>query len=366
MQLADIPSYTTGGTIHVIINNMIGFTTDPRASRTSYHCTNVAKGVEAPIFHVNGDDVEAVLFVCKVAGEWRQTFGRDCVVDIVCYRRHGHNELDEPSLTQPLTYAEIAKHRTVLEIHTQELIQDAVVDTDEVRELSHRILQEYENEYSAAKSYQPHPSEWLASNWQGYAISSLCQTRPYNLTGVPIKTLREIGEAITRLPSSFKAHPQVVELFQRRRDNLQKGKVDMAMAEQLALGALMLPLAPSDSFGRIRRQADDNDRSLADTIDELQPHALTEYVDHPTVDVRISGQDSERGTFNQRHAVVYDQTTAQPYTPLNNMRLGPQAHMQVCNSSLSEAAVLGFEYGYSLESDLALVIWEAQFGGIPK
>lgn len=124
----------------------------------------------------------------------------------------------------------------------------------------------------------------------------------------------------------------------------------------------MLPLEPNDAFGRIRRQGDDNDRSLADTVDALQVHALTEYVDHPTVDVRLSGQDSERGTFNQRHAVVYEQTTAQPYTPLNNMNLGPQAHLQVCNSSLSEAAVLGFEYGYSLESDLSLVIWEAQFG----
>jgi len=361
MQLSEIPSYTTGGTIHVVINNMIGFTTDPRASRSSYHCTNVAKGVEAPILHANGDDIEAVMHVCKVASEWRQTFARDIIVDIVCYRRHGHNELDEPSLTQPLTYAEIAKHRTVLEIHTQRLIEKGIVDTQHVRQVSQAILEEFEVNYSGAQAHQPSAHDWLASNWQGYAISSLCNARPYNLTGVPVETLQAIGRSITRIPDDFTAHPMVVELMQQRRARMEKGKVDMAMAEQLAFGCLMLPMKPGDSFGRIRR-ADDSDRSLAHTMDALQPHALTQYVDHPTVDVRLSGQDSERGTFNHRHAVLYDQTTAQPYTPLNNMNLGPQAHFQVCNSSLSEAAVLGFEYGYSLESDLSLVMWEAQFG----
>ena len=310
---------------------------------------------------VNGDDVEADMHVFRVASEWRQTFSRDIVIDMVCYRRHGHNELDEPSLTQPLTYAEIAKHRTVLEIHTQQLIERGLIDTQQVRAVSQAILEEFEVDYSGADAHQPSPHEWLASNWQGYAISSLCNDRPYNLTGVPLETLEAIGTSLTRIPAGFTAHPKVVELMKQRRERLRKGKVDMATAELLAIGALMLPLKPDDSFGRIRR-ADDGDRSLADTVDALPPHALTPYVNHPTVDVRLSGQDSERGTFNHRHAVLYDQTTARPYTPLNNMNLGPQAHLQVCNSSLSEAAVLGFEYGYSLESDLSLVIWEAQFG----
>jgi len=145
---------------------MIGYTTDPRASRSSYHCTNVAKGVEAPVFHVNGDDVEAVMHVCRVASEWRQMFGRDCVVDIVCYRRHGHNELDEPSLTQPLTYREIATHPTVLHIHTHKLIEQGLVDTGIVRRMSEAILEEYEAEYASAKAYVPSPDDWLASNWQ--------------------------------------------------------------------------------------------------------------------------------------------------------------------------------------------------------
>ena len=150
---------------------MIGFTTDPRASRSSYHCTNVAKGVEAPIFHVNGDDVEAVMRVCSVASKWRQTFGRDCVVDIVCYRRHGHNELDEPRLTQPLTYREIAKHPTVLHIHTEKLIQEGLLDTSLVRRMSETILQEYEAEYASAKAYVPSPDDWLASNWQVFCLA---------------------------------------------------------------------------------------------------------------------------------------------------------------------------------------------------
>jgi len=364
MELSEIPAYTTGGTVHIVINNMIGFTTDPRASRSSYHCTNVAKGIEAPIFHVNGDDIEAVIHVCRIAAEWRQTFHKDCVVDIVCYRRHGHNELDEPSLTQPLTYSEIRRHPPVLQLYTTELIADRVVDTKFVRDMSVRVLHEFENEFQHRKQYIPRPSEWLATNWQGEAISSLCDSgsRPFNLTGVPLKTLKEIGLSACKIPEDFSAHPQVKELFMRRQKMLETGEADMALAELLAFGALMLPFSPDDSFGRIKREGDS--LSLADTSDALKGTAelLTEYVEHPTVDVRLSGQDSERGTFNQRHAVIYDQRTAQPYTPLNNLNLGPQATFQVCNSSLSEAAVLGFEYGYSLESDLALVIWEAQFG----
>ncbi|EKX48479.1 hypothetical protein GUITHDRAFT_68732 [Guillardia theta CCMP2712] len=322
MELSEIPAYTTGGTIHVVINNMIGFTTDPRASRSSYHCTNVAKGIESPIFHVNGDDVEAVIHVCRIAAEWRQTFHKDCVVDIVCYRRHGHNELDEPSLTQPLTYSEIRRHPPVLQLYTtvrMKMLADVQrVSAQEAGEAAYFL--DLSVPISCSSQYIPRPSEWLATNWQGEAISALC-SRPFNLTGVPLKTLKDIGLSACKIPEDFSAHPQVKDLFMRRQKMLEHGEADMALA---------------DNF--------------------LCPFSLATFL-------RLTSRHSERGTFNQRHAVIYDQRTAQPYTPLNNLNLGPQATFQVvCNSSLSEAAVLGFEYGYSLESDLALVIWEAQFG----
>jgi len=372
MEISDLPSYSIGGTVHVVVNNMIGFTTDPRASRSSYHCTNVAKGIEAPIFHVNGDDAEAVFNVCLLAADWRAEFAKDCVVDIVCYRRHGHNELDEPSFTQPLTYSEIARHQCVLEILTRELITEEVVDAQYVKDLSIRVWREFEEEYGMASQYIPDVTEWLSSNWQGQAINALLNSgnRPYNLTGCPIETLTEIGKAAFLIPEGFNAHPNICKIFQEREKRLDAGEVDMATAELLAFGTLMLPFHPDDPIGRIKRISDPGGvgygcTSLSGTQDAMHnstPEMFVEYQDHPTVDVRLSGQDSERGTFNQRHAVIYDQTTAQPYTPLNNLKLGPQATLQVCNSSLSEAAVLGFEYGYSLESDLALTIWEAQFG----
>ncbi|KAJ1475458.1 thiamine diphosphate-binding protein, partial [Baffinella frigidus] len=225
MEISDLPSYSIGGTV---VNNMIGFTTDPRASRSSYHCTNVAKGIEAPIFHVigddgieapifhvngvdaeavfngieapifhvNGDDAEAVFNVCLLAADWRAEFAKDCVVDIVCYRRHGHNELDEPSFTQPLTYSEIARHQCVLEILTRELITEEVVDAQYVKDLSIRVWREFEEEYGMASQYIPDVTEWLSSNWQGQAINALLNSgnRPYNLTGCPIETLTEIGK----------------------------------------------------------------------------------------------------------------------------------------------------------------------------
>jgi 2-oxoglutarate dehydrogenase E1 component len=242
MELSNLPSFTTGGTVHVVINNMIGFTTDPRASRSSYHCTDVAKGIQAPIFHVNGDDVEAVVSVCQLAAEYRQTFHKDCVVDIVCYRRHGHNELDEPSLTQPLTYRLIADHPPVLQIYTEALLSSGVIDTEYARNISQSVLKEFEKQYQESAA-EVKKEAWLASNWQGDAINAMTDAgkRPYNPTGVRIETLRSICEAITRIPEGFNAHPTVVKLFKDRREQFKKGSIDMALAEQLAFGALMLP-----------------------------------------------------------------------------------------------------------------------------
>ena len=242
MELSNLPSFTTGGTVHVVINNMIGFTTDPRASRSSYHCTDVAKGIQAPIFHVNGDDVEAVVSVCQLAAEYRQTFHKDCVVDIVCYRRHGHNELDEPSLTQPLTYRLIADHPPVLQIYTEALLSSGVIDTEYARNISQSVLKEFEMQYQESAA-EVKKEAWLASNWQGDAINAMTDAgkRPYNPTGVRIETLRSICEAITRIPEGFNAHPTVVKLFKDRREQFKKGSIDMALAEQLAFGALMLP-----------------------------------------------------------------------------------------------------------------------------
>ena len=185
MQLSELPDYSVGGCIHIIINNQIGFTTDPRLARSSYHCTNVAKLVGAPIFHVNADDVEAVVAVCRLAAAWRQKFLRDCVVDLVCYRRHGHNSLDDPSITSPLTYAAIKSHRSVIQLFQEKLIDRKVVTLEQCEEKRSSWKKEFEDDFKKSQSYSTDPMEWLASNWQGAAIGSMIAGRPYNQTGRP-------------------------------------------------------------------------------------------------------------------------------------------------------------------------------------
>ncbi|CAM6044651.1 unnamed protein product [Sphagnum compactum] len=336
MQLSDLPEYTTGGTIHVIINNQIGFTTDPKLARSSPHPSDVAKGVGAPIFHCNGDDPEGVVQCCRLAVDWRQRFQRDVVVDLVCYRRHGHNEQDDPRVTQPLTYQKILNHPTTLQIYSQKLLNEDIISQDIIDRWASEVETRFETEYVAADSSAPTLHEWLASNWQGEALGSSSSKRYVQPTGVDLETLQKVGRAISTPPPGFNLHPDVASLLKARWQMMESGVgIDWAMAEALAFGSLLLHADPT------KGQTVEQNRHFS---------------------VRLSGQDCERGTFNQRHSVLYDQTTARRYIPLNNVWLGHQAQFLVCNSNLSEAAVLGFEYGFSLENENSLIIWEAQFG----
>jgi len=344
MQLADLPAYTTGGTVHIVINNMVGFTTDPRRARSSYHCTNVAKINDAPVLHVNADDVDAVLFAAALAADYRHTFRKDIVIDLVSYRRHGHSELDDASLTRPLTLRCIQSHPPVLEKYGETLVDAGVVTQEELDAEIEQVYAEYEAEYHYAESYTPQMVDWRITEWPN---------RPVNVTGLPEKRLVDIGKACCRIPEGFSAHPTVLKIFQGRMRQLKEGVVDWSFAETLALASLILNFDPTDhelTTGLIH--GDDQD-SCGD---------VDRYVVHPPCHVRLSGQDVERGTFNQRHSVIYDQQTAVPHSILKNLGLGPQHEAIISNSSLSELAILGFEYGYSMEDCLSLTIWEAQFG----
>ncbi|CAI5985222.1 unnamed protein product, partial [Closterium sp. NIES-65] len=335
LQLSDLPEYTTGGTIHVIINNQIGFTTDPKLARSSPHPSDFAKAVGAPIFHVNADDPEAVAHICSLAVDWRQTFGKDVVVDLVCYRRHGHNEQDDPRVTQPLMYSLVDSHPPCLQLYASRLMAEEVVTAEEIASWQADVEAEFERAFENTSKQQVSPQDWLAANWQGEALGSLVSQRKVQPTGLPLKTLQRVGDVLCTVPPDFTLHPQVALLLENRRKMMATGEgIDWAMAEALAFGSLLLPFDPS-----LNQTADSN----------------------PTHAVRLSGQDCERGTFNHRHAVMHEQTTGQRYTPLQHVAAGQERFM-VCNSSLSEAAVLGFEYGFSLENENALVCWEAQFG----
>ena len=343
LELSDLPAYSVGGCVHVIINNQIGFTTDPRLSRSSYHCTNVAKSIGAPIFHVNGDDIDAVVNVCRLAAVYRQTFKKDVVIDLVCYRRHGHNNLDDPSVYIPHTQQLIDAHPPVSEIYSRKLLANNVVSHEYITDFSAAINLEYQKEFEESKHYIKDPLEFLSSDWQGEALGSLISKRPYNQTGVSISTLNKIMKALISYPDDFVLHKDIQKLLNYRKKCLETGAgINMGTAEALALGALMTKFTPSNS-------------------DEVMNHKNLMKA-HPTVHVRLSGQDSVRGTFNQRHSSIFCQKTNRAFVQLNNLNMGEQATISVANSSLSEEAILGFEYGYSLSNDTALTIWEAQFG----
>jgi 2-oxoglutarate dehydrogenase E1 component len=318
--LSGLKGHRTGGSIHFIINNQIGFTTNPRHSRSSPYCSDVARMIEAPIFHVNGDDPEAVVHVAKIATEFRQKFQKPVVIDMFCYRRFGHNESDEPAFTQPLMYDRIRKHPTAVQIYSKRLVEEGVMTEDGVEEMKGEFRSFLEGELAAAESYKPNKADWLDGRWSGVSLAADDERR--GNTGVSLDTLREIGRDLTTIPSDFHAHKTIVKLLERRREMVGKGEgIDWAMAEHLAFGTLV-----SEGFP-----------------------------------VRLSGQDCERGTFSQRHAVLIDQETERRYTPLRHLSPN-QARFEVINSMLSEEAVLGFEYGYSLAEPNALVCWEAQFG----
>ncbi|MCL4767052.1 MAG: 2-oxoglutarate dehydrogenase E1 component [Hyphomicrobiaceae bacterium] len=318
--LSGLKGHRTGGSIHFVINNQIGFTTNPRYSRSSPYCTDVAKMVEAPIFHVNGDYPEAVVHVAKIATEFRQRFQKPVVIDLICYRRHGHNESDEPAFTQPLMYRTIRSHPTTLEIYSKRLIEEGVVTPADVDEMRTRFRARLDEEFKAADVYRPNKADWLDGRWAGLGQAE-DEARRGN-TGVDIEVLKEVGRRITAIPVDFNAHRTVRRLLDRRREMVETGEgIDWAMAEHLAFGTLVRERFP----------------------------------------VRLSGQDVERGTFSQRHSVLIDQETERRYTPLKYVS-PDQARFEVINSMLSEEAVLGFEYGYSLAEPMALVMWEAQFG----
>jgi 2-oxoglutarate dehydrogenase E1 component len=313
--------YRTGGCIHFIVNNQIGFTTSPKFARSSPYPSDVAKMVAAPIFHVNGDDPEAVVYAAKVAAEYRQKFGADVVIDMFCYRRFGHNEGDEPSFTQPLMYKVIRGLKTTRELYAERLNAEGVIDGEWAEAERRRFRAFLDEEFEAAKSFKPNKADWLDGQWSGF-VPPMDDDRRGD-TAVEFDVLKKIGERITAYPEGFKVHKTLERvLADRRAAAVDKGAdIDWATAEALAFGALVL-----EGFG-----------------------------------VRLSGQDSRRGTFSQRHAVFIDQETEKTFTPLNHLK-GAKATFEVHDSSLSEFGVLGFEYGYSLANPKFLVLWEAQFG----
>ncbi len=320
--LSDLKGYKTGGSLHFIVNNQIGFTTYPRYSRSSPYPSDVAKIIEALIFHVNGDDPEAVVFAAKVATEYRQKFAKPVVIDMFCYRRFGHNEGDEPSFTQPLMYKKIRAHPSTLEIYSKKLIGEDVITEAEVEKLKNGWRAHLEAEFSAGQGYKPNKADWLDGRWSGLKAAADADDPRRGNTGVDVEKLREIGKKITTVPAGFYVHKTIQRFLDQRAKAIETGAgIDWSTAEALAISSLL----------RERTR------------------------------VRLSGQDSERGTFSQRHSVLFDQETEQRYTPFNNLG-GEQARYEVLNSSLSEEAVLGFEYGYSTAEPSALTMWEAQFG----
>ena len=361
MQLSSLPDYSVGGAVHVVINNQIGFTTDATMGRSSSHCTSAAYMIDAPVFHVNGDDIDAVVAVCRLAMRYRQKFNSDCVVDIVCYRRYGHNSLDDPRVTQPVMYKLIDQHPRALSIYSKKLIDSKVLRKKDIDTLSTSIMSENEREFEQSKEYVPDQYEWLSSNWQGVAISDM-KNRPYNQTGCRMSTLLKVGKSLCTYPKDFKLHDHIKRVIKYREKVFSTGKgVNMSLAESLAFGSLLHRWSPDAEVG-LRGISEEQRRFL--DLDDV-PRVGVSVVPHPNVHVRLSGQDVIRGTFNQRHAAIFDQETEEPYVQLNNL-VGEEAAncstLDVVNSSLSEAAVLAFEYGYSLGNELALTLWEAQFG----
>ncbi|TIP12691.1 2-oxoglutarate dehydrogenase E1 component [Mesorhizobium sp.] len=320
--LSGLRGHRVAGTLHFIINNQIGFTTNPRFSRSSPYPSDVAKMIEAPIFHVNGDDPEAVVHAAKVAIEFRMRFHKPVVVDMFCYRRFGHNEGDEPAFTQPIMYSSIRRHKTTVQIYAERLIAEGHITQAEFDKLKADWRGHLEQEFEVGQHYKPNKADWLDGAWSGLRTADNQDEQRRGKTAVPVKTLKEIGRKLTEVPKDFAAHKTILRFLENRRQAIESGEgIDWSTAEALAFGAILLDGNP----------------------------------------VRLSGQDSERGTFSQRHSVLYDQRDETRYIPLNNLSAA-QAGFEVINSMLSEEAVLGFEYGYSLAEPKALTLWEAQFG----
>ncbi|WP_137157077.1 2-oxoglutarate dehydrogenase E1 component [Rhizobium sp. FKL33] len=320
--LSGLRGHRVAGTMHFIINNQIGFTTNPAFSRSSPYPSDVAKMIEAPIFHVNGDDPEAVVYAAKVATEFRMKFHKPVVIDMFCYRRFGHNEGDEPSFTQPKMYKVIRGHKTVVQLYAERLIAEGLITQGELEKMRADWRAHLEQEFEAGQAYKPNKADWLDGLWSGLRTADNADEQRRGKTAVPMKSLKEIGKKLSTIPEGFKAHKTIQRFMENRANMIETGEgIDWAMGEALAFGSLC-----------------------------LDGHKI-----------RLSGQDCERGTFSQRHSVLYDQETEERYIPLANLSPS-QAKYEVINSMLSEEAVLGFEYGYSLARPNALTLWEAQFG----
>lgn len=321
--LSGLRGHRSGGSIHFIVNNQIGFTTSPFWARSSPYPSDVAKMIEAPIFHVNGDDPEAVVFAAKIAIEFRQKFKKPVVIDMFCYRRFGHNESDEPSFTQPLMYKRIAAHQTVVALYSKRLIDSGVLTPDQLEAMKAEYRKHLDDDFSASESYKANKADWLDGRWAHLSYAKDADDPRRGQTGYDLAKLKEIGLKLNKVPKSFKPHRTLQRVLDARRKTIEEGQgIDWAMAEQLAFGTLLQEGFP----------------------------------------VRLSGQDVQRGTFSQRHAVLVDQDTEKRYTPLNHLVKHQEIKINVINSMLSEEAVLGFEYGYSLAEPNTLVLWEAQFG----
>ena len=316
--MSGLPGHNIGGTIHIIVNNQIGFTTAPRFARSSPYPSDVAKTAQAPIFHVNGDDPEAVTHCAKIATEYRQKFNRDVVIDIVCYRRFGHNEGDEPSFTQPIMYKKIKSHPTTLSIYGKKLSEEGLIDNTKLQKDKVQFKNYLESEFLSSKNYKSE-LKWFDGVWSRFKPGLGKDKR--GKSGVEKKVLNKVGNELFKVPNNFNLHPTLKRVFDLKSKMFRNDHIDWSLAESLAIGTLLI-----EGFS-----------------------------------VRLSGQDSGRGTFSQRHAVLRNQDNHDRYLPLNNIQIG-QKKFEIIDSLLSELAVLGFEYGYSLSEPETLVLWEAQFG----
>ena len=318
--MSGLTGHNIGGTIHIIVNNQIGFTTQPEFSRSSPYPSEVAKMVQAPIFHVNGDDPEAVTYCAKIATEYRQKFNRDVVIDIFCYRKFGHNEGDEPSFTQPLMYKKIKKHVSTLSKYSKQLIDEGSISEEYFKNELANYQKILDEEFEASKNYKSNEFDWFTGVWSKFT-SELGQDRR-GITGVDIEKIKTLGRKLSTIPATFNPHKTISRIFENRLNMLETGKeIDWALAETLALATIS-----DEGYG-----------------------------------VRLVGQDSVRGTFSHRHAGINDQETSERYFPIKNLS-SSQGKVEIIDSLLSEMGVLGFEYGYSLTDPDTLVLWEAQFG----
>ena len=320
--LSQLEGYKTGGTIHIAINNQIGFTTKPSKSRSSRYCSDMAKMIDAPVFHVNGDDVEACIFIARLAADYRMRFKKDVVIDMWCYRRHGHNEGDEPMFTQPKMYTKVAEQERIIDIYSKKLIDEGTLKQEEVDAVIKSVNQELENAYEVAKDYKPNKADWLEGVWEGLSVAPSKDEIRRGETHIAEHKFDEVARGLVKKPDNFVLNSKILKRIDVINKSYTQGTgIDWASGEALAFGSLLLESTP----------------------------------------IRLSGEDCQRGTFSQRHSVWIDQENENEHTPLNSIRPG-QAPFKVLDSPLSEFGLLGFEYGYAMEQPQALVLWEAQFG----